>query len=109
MNEEIQIEEGTYGPRAVVAGGPSDQIVTCLLQNRVAELELNDGKGWRDNDLSFLRRLPDLKSLTIIDLSIRSIHEIHSLHNLRALNITTYCDTEIQFSAFTALEECALE
>lgn len=41
-----------------------------LLDNRIVDLELNDGKGWRGSDLSFLANLTQLQSFKIIDLRI---------------------------------------
>jgi Leucine-rich repeat (LRR) protein len=109
MIEGIQLEEGAYGRRAVVASAWSAGMVGYLLDNGIVELELNDGKGWRGNDLSFLAELPQLRSLKIIDLRISSVDPIHFLSELRSLQVMTYCQTEIRFSAFPHLMECALE
>jgi len=80
-----------------------------LLDNGVVELELNTGKNWRGDDVSFLAELPQLLSLIIIDYSISSVEPIHFLQNLRKLKIFTYCKTEIKFAAFPLLEDCSLE
>ena len=80
-----------------------------LLDNGIVELELNTGKGWRGNDVSFLAVLPQLLSLIIIDFSISSVEPIHFLHSLRKLKIFTYCKTKIKFETFPQLEDCALE
>lgn len=55
----------------------------ALVEADVVELELNDGKGWRGEDLSFLKLLPQSQSLKILDLKIRHVDEIHSLPALR--------------------------
>ena len=80
-----------------------------MVENRIVDLELNVAKGWRGRDLSFLAKLPQLESFTIIDLKIPSVSPIHFLCKLRRLDVQTYCQTEIRFSIFPALEECALE
>jgi len=73
------------------------------------ELELNQAKGWKRCDLSFLRELPGLQALTIIDMGIRDVSGVHFLHELRYIDINTYCKTEIDFSAFPMIEEACLE
>jgi hypothetical protein len=109
MIEGIQLEAGEYGQRAVATSAWSEQMTEYLLASGIVELELNDGKGWQGRDLLFLKKLPQLKVFKIIDLKISCIDPIHFLHELRALEITTYCQTEIRFSAFPRLEKCALE
>jgi hypothetical protein len=109
MIEGIQIENGKYGRCAVATSLWSDEISSFVLHHGIKELELNRGKGWRGNGLLFLAKLPQLEALTIIDLKISSVDPIHLLPNLRALEITTYCQTEIRLSTFPQLEECILE
>jgi hypothetical protein len=84
-------------------------MTSALIEAAILELELNDGKGWRGENVSFLRLLPQLQSLKILDLKIRNVDEIHSLPALRELELITYCDTEIRFSAFPQLQRCSLE
>src|SRR5262249_4098158 len=80
-----------------------------LERQGVVELELNQAKGWRGEHIRFLFELPSLLSFEIFDFNIRDISPIHSLHFLRNLGVTTYCSTEIDFSAFPDLESCSLE
>lgn len=109
MIEGVQLEDGEYGRRAVVRSAWSEEVTRYLMGNEIVELELNQGKGWCENDLAFLAALPHLKSFRIIDFRISSVEQIHFLHELRALRVMTYCKTEIMFSAFPQLEECGLE
>jgi Leucine-rich repeat (LRR) protein len=108
MINGVTIEEGVYGKRAVVTSAWSEEMADYLLACGIAEIELNDGKGWRGSDVSFLSRFPQLLSFKIIDLKINSIGSIHFLTSLRALEVITYCTTEIEFAAFPHLEQCAL-
>ncbi|QQS09954.1 MAG: hypothetical protein IPK69_04860 [Phycisphaerales bacterium] len=105
----IVLETGKYGRRAILKSEWSDVMIEYLASNDVVELELNQAKGWRGQDLSFLASLPWLKSFDILDLNIRNVGPIHDLHKLRNLGVTTYCSTEIDFSAFPELEDCGLE
>jgi hypothetical protein len=109
MNDRIKLEHGDYGLRAVIAGPWSTDMVEFLLEKRIDELELNDGKGWRGDDLSFLATFPHLRSFKILDFNIGSVEPVHFLHELRSLDIVTYCKTALRFSAFPRLESCALE
>ncbi len=103
------MEDGRYGRRVVLNSEWSDQLIGSLTSNGVVELELNQAKGWRGNDLSFLAKLPGLKSFEIFDFNITDIEPIHCLHNLKRLGVTTYCSTRIDFTAFPQLESCGLE
>ena len=109
MPASIRLEDGEYGRRAVITHAWSAEFTELLIANNVTELELNDGKGWRGHDLSFLKDLSDLRSLKIIDLKIQTVSPIHFLHELRQLTVMTYCKTEIRFSEFPHLESCTLE
>jgi hypothetical protein len=87
----------------------TDELAEYLAVNEVVELELNQAKGWKGEELSFLALLPNLLSFEIFDFNIREIEPIHRLHKLRRLGVTTYCSTKIDFSAFPELASCALE
>jgi len=106
---DIEFEQGKYGERAVLQSTWSDQIFEQIRSRRCSELEINHAKGWSGADVSFLALVPWLQALKIIDLKISSIEPIHHLHELRGLEITTYCETPIRFSAFPHLEDCGLE
>jgi hypothetical protein len=105
----LAFEQGAYGLRGVITAPWREEMRKALEESEVRELELNDGKGWRGDDLSFLSLLPQLRSFKILDLRIVSDEAIHTLHALRELTVVTYCENEINFSAFPELETCSLE
>ena len=109
MTSTVQFDSSPYGVRAVLTGTWTTHLRTLLLDRQVSDLELNDSKGWRGADLGFLRDLPHLRALKIIDLRITSIEPIHELHELRAREVITYCNSEIRFSEFPLLRDCSLE
>ena len=109
MKEAIQVEDGKYGRRATIRSRWSEEMAGLLLAKDVVELELNDGKGWIGKDVSFLSELPQLLSFKIIDLRIQSVAPVHVLRALLTLEVITYCQTEIMFSAFPQLDDCAIE
>ena len=106
---KFEILRGRYGRRLTLFTRWSSEVERTVKRLGVVELEFNHAKGWRGDDVSFLKRLPQLLVFEIIDFKIRDISEIHSLGNLRALDVNTYCDTEIDFSRFPLLEEASLE
>jgi hypothetical protein len=106
----VKLEDGEYGRRAVITSTWRSEMSRYLLANDVLELELNYAKGWRGNDLSFLKELPQLQAFKIIDhFGLPDADPIHYLHELRALDVQTYCKTPIRFSEFPQLEDCGLE
>ena len=109
MAANFTIEDGIYGRRAVLKSEWEKGAEQVLLQNGVVELELNSSKGWRGNDISFVKSLPDLRAFSIIDLKIPSVDPVHFLQRLRKIEIITYCKTKIDFSSFPLLEDCAIE
>jgi hypothetical protein len=109
MTKDVSLQSGTYGIRAVVHSAWSKEIADFVRREGAVELELNLAKGWHGSDVSFLAEMARLESLEIFDFKIKDIAPIHFLHNLRRLGITTYCSTEINFSAFPRLESCGLE
>jgi len=109
MSNNIEFKNGLLGTKAVVKGLWQDAYVKLLLDKNVQEIELNDGKGWCGENVDFLRLIPNLKSLILIDFSIKSIEAIHSLSELVKLEISTYCKAPINFNAFPNLVECGFE
>ena len=109
MSDRFTLEDGKYGCRAVLKSSWSLDLSDYFAEKGVVELELNIAKGWRGADIEFLASLPFLKAFEIFNFGIKSIAPIHCLHELRRLGITTYCSTEIDFSAFPHLESCGLE
>ena len=108
--DNYEISQGTYGKKLTLHGEMTTEIQKVIAKKNVVELELNYAKGWQsDNDVSFLREMPFLKSLEIIDWRIQDISHIHSLFNLRSLKVMTDCKTAIDFSEFPELESAALE
>lgn len=105
----ITLEQGTYGRRAVLNSGWAPGMAKYFASKGIVELELNQAKGWNGRDLSFLPMLANLKLFEIFDFNIKDISPIHLLGDLKRLGITTYCPTEIRFSAFPLLESCGLE
>lgn len=74
----------------------------------IRELHLNPARGWSDTGIDFLREVPWLDGLKILDLTIEDISVIHTLPRLRDLSIETYCLTPLDFSCWPELQSCVL-
>lgn len=110
MTNDITFEDGSYGRKAVIQSDWTTDTAKYLVDHGVVEIELNMAKGWKaGSDLSFLSEVPFLKSFEIVDFHTKDISPIHFLRSLRRIEISTYCSTAIDFSAFPDLEECVLE
>src|SRR5690606_5959262 len=109
MNSNIEFKKGVYGTKAVIKVEWQESFLELLLNKKVVELELNDGKGWRGDDVEFLEALPNLEALTIIDFKIKSIEPVHRLRKLKHLEVITYCKKPVGFHCFPKLIECSFE
>lgn len=87
----------------------SDAMAAAVREHGLLEVELNYAKGFAGKDLSFLKDLPGLRVLLLTHRTVDDVSPIHHLRELRVLELNTYCKTEIDFTRFPALEECALE
>lgn len=98
------LEHGIYGPRVALTGPWTPAIGEYIGREDIRELYLNHARGWKGGNLDFLKTLPELIAFSIIDLTINDITPIHRLTALRALEISTYCRTAINFAEFSRLE-----
>lgn len=106
---EIDFEQGQFGTKAIVKVKWHDSLLEVLLKHDIRELELNIGKGWRGKNIEFLKELTQLRSLIIGDLTLDLIEPIHYLHELIELELETYSDIPVDFSAFPKLTDCWFE
>jgi len=105
----ITIQDGYYGPRAVLQGGWSSECAEIMKQNNCVELELNQGKGWRGTSIGFVSELSNIKSFDLFDFNIKDISAIQTMSGLRHLGITAFTNSSIDFSIFDQLESLEVE
>lgn len=107
---DFHVVRGKYGPRMSLFTSWSKEIERKIKRKGIVELELNYAKGWkRDKDLWFLKKVPNLLAVEIIDWNIQDVSAIHDLRSLRLLKVFTYCNTEIDFTFFPEIEDVSLE
>ena len=109
MKNKIALEESHSGMKATLIGSWDDNLLHLVIENNITELEINSGKGWRGENVDFLKYFPKLKSLILIDLSVRSIEGIYNLSELSKIRLITYAKTRVDFSLFPSLESCDFE
>ena len=104
----IDFENGQWGKKATIRTPWNSLMLSVLLSSNIRELELNWGKGWK-GEVEFLRRLPDLRSLTLIDRVLDHIEPVHVLHRLLDLKLLTYSDSPVDFDSFPELQTLDFE
>ena len=102
------LEQGIYGQQVVVTGPWSTVIADYMRREGIRELYLNQARGWTGSTLGFLETVPDLIAFSILDFSIEDVSPVHQLSALRSIEVSTYCDTTIDFGVFPDLERCVL-
>lgn len=102
------IEEGRVGPVLVLTGPWGPDAEAMMKDNRLFGLMINYARGWSGDDIDFVKELPFLRELIIIDWNIDNVSPVEYLHELRAIQISTYCKTPLDFSNFPHLEDCGL-
>jgi hypothetical protein len=83
------IEDGEFGKRLIVQEGWNDELEEFARTERIAELALRSVKGWQDNDLNFLPRLPWLEAIDIQHLTIGDLSPLRGMGNLVVLSLDT--------------------
>lgn len=106
MSAPFILEHGIYGPRVTVTGPWTPAIAGYMRREGVRELYLNHARGWSGTTLDFLETMPELVALSILDFTIKDVTPIHGLTALRSLEVSTYCNTNMDFHRFPGLERC---
>jgi Leucine-rich repeat (LRR) protein len=100
------ITNGKFGLRAELTDAWSDALANQLLELPIAELLVNDAKGWSGKNVEFLSHFPNLQAVEIGCLALESDEPVHRLTKLRSLTLSTYCKTPLRFNEFAELEFC---
>lgn len=108
-HQPFELEKTEGGFRLVLRSAWSEQVADVARRNAVAELELNYAKGWQGKDVEFLRTLPWLRSLKIIDWHLADTSPVLSLTELRTLSLGTYARSKMNYALLSHLTEATLE
>jgi hypothetical protein len=107
MSLPFVLELGVSGPRVTVTGPWTPAIAEYMRREGVRELYLNHARGWSGTTLDFLEAVPGLIAFSILDFTINDVAPIRRLTQLRSLELSTYCNTKVEFHRFPELERCA--
>lgn len=108
MIADFVVEEGKHGLRLVLTSAWNPEVRRYMEENKIAGLVLNYARGWVGDSISFVTDLPFLREFVIVDWKIKEVSPVHELKQLRSLQVSTYCNTSIQFDNFPDLEDCGL-
>jgi Leucine-rich repeat (LRR) protein len=104
------IEERDDGVRwIVVKSGWSPEVANLINSGRADGLELNSAAASWEDGLPFLREVPGLKHLILIDLHEQDVHLIEELHGLEGLKLSAYAASPLDFARLTALRKAFIE
>src|SRR5437773_1202721 len=93
----------------VVEHGWSPEFADLVKSGRVDGIELNASKGEWGEDLGFLREVPALKNLILINLAERDVEPIGALTHLVNLRLSAYAVSPLDFSGLRSLRSCFVE
>lgn len=96
------IDEGPHGPRALLLAEPTPAELAELRERAVAEIVMNNGRGWRGPRVDFLTELPWLRALTLL-AKIEDDSAVFRLNDLVDLNLSTYSKAKASFASMTQL------
>ena len=81
MNK-IKLEQGNYGTKAILLSGWENSFIAYFKEKNVVELYLNHALGWNDDNVLFLKNLPNLLNFKILNYKIKSLEGIEFLTEL---------------------------
>jgi hypothetical protein len=92
----------------MVRGHWSDDCANTIRREGITALYLNSAKGWCDNDVSFLRSIPQIEELAISTSALSGLESLEALANLRELEITCSTRSQVDFTRLVHLERVYL-
>jgi Leucine-rich repeat (LRR) protein len=105
-----KIENREDGLRWIaVKSGWSPEIANLINSGRADGLELNSAAGSWEDGLPFLREVPALKHLILIDLQEQNVQVIEELTGLVSLTLSAYATSPLDFGRLTALRKSFVE
>jgi len=104
-----KIQPGVSGRSLALLGPWEPEFRISMLSLGIRELECNSAKGWRGNNIDFVRELPWLEGFSLTSYKISDFSPLHNLNSLVYLSIAGHGKGLIDFSSFPKLECCFLE
>ena len=102
------IERGVLGPALVPTSHWHPSMREHILSSGITELYLNYARGWSGESIAFLKTLPFLRALRIVDWRLQDDTPISELEELEYLQLNTLCKNNLDFSRLVRLTRCSL-
>lgn len=93
-------------PGLMIQGAWTPDIAAHMSSNEIRGLYLNHARGWECTSYAFLRDLPWLRLLDIIDLPIEDLSSVSELHSLTHLSLQAQITGPVDFAALEQLRQC---
>lgn len=106
--EHFSVEPGQYGLELHLRSRWSDRIEGEMTKFQINGLSINYNDKSEGGDVEFLRRLPWLRSLKIIDRTLKDLSPVSCLAELRQLQIDTPCKRPLDFKRLVKIESLHL-
>lgn len=105
----FEISNGILGKRFTLTGPWTEDLINFYSNAGCVELELNSGKGWRDESLEFVLHIPKLHGLIVLSPYLKSCNEVSKLTDLEILELDSNCKGSIDFRRFHRIIDCGFD
>jgi len=94
-------------PSLMLRGPWAPEIAAYMSSNELRGLYLNYTHGWTREDYAFLRELPWLQLLDIVDVPIDDLSPVNKLHALTTLHLNARTKGVVNFASLEQLLACS--
>jgi len=102
-------EVGRTNWKCMVLKGPwKDSYAEDFQRHKLAGIRLSRSAGWDAEDLDFLSKLPDLRSVEIYNSDVKNISDLWQLDRLEMLSLLCNFSRANDFASFQNLKECSM-
>lgn len=93
--------------KGILIKGPwKEEYKAIIVDNQIRSIFLNIAKGWECESYSFLKDIPEMLEIDIIDSNDKDIHSVESQLSLKSLSLNMPIGSIIDLSIMGQLEEC---
>ena len=104
----IDDAENDMGRCLVLTAPWSDDIRSVIDKENISVLRLSQSAGWKGDDISFLRELPNLRGVEIYSWNVKDLTPLQALKGLEYLGLQCEFTKAPDFSGFGGLKICKL-
>lgn len=104
----IDNAENDMGRCLVLTAPWSDSLKSVIEKENISVLRLSQSTGWKGDDISFLKELPNLRGVEVYAWGIKDITPLQALPGLEYLGLQCEFTKAPDFSVFENLKICKL-